>query len=271
MSIANYPPPVDKLLTFGDCSHSPTWPNYLALGLGPEEHIPDLIRMATDEELNQAASDSLEVWAPVHAWRALGQLRAEAAIEPLLSLFRRIDENEDDWVDGQLPEVYGMIGPAAIPALTAYLADTSHGLDARIAAASSLKQIGEMHPGARAECVATLARQLERFAKQDPTLNAFLVGSLLDLEATEVAPLIERAFAADRIDESVAGDWEDVQIALGLKEHRERPPSYGGIPPLFSRSPGEQGDLPTHKRSSKAKAKAKRKQEKKSRRKNRKR
>jgi len=133
---------VDNLLTFGECSPSPEWPDYLALGLGPE-HVPDLIRMATDEELNQAASDSLEVWAPVHAWRALGQLRAEAAIEPLLSLFRRIDENEDDWVDGQLPDVYGMIGPAAIPALTAYLADTSHGLSARISAASSLTYRGD--------------------------------------------------------------------------------------------------------------------------------
>ena len=84
MSTANYPPPVDKLLTFGECSPSPEWPDYLALGLG-SEHVPDLIRMAIDEELNQAASDSLEVWAPVHAWRALGQLHAEAAIEPLLS------------------------------------------------------------------------------------------------------------------------------------------------------------------------------------------
>ncbi len=270
MSTANYPPPVDKLLTFGECSPSPEWPDYLALGLGPE-HVPDLIRMATDEELNQAASDSLEVWAPVHAWRALGQLRAEAAIEPLLSLFRRIDENEDDWVDGQLPDVYGMIGPAAIPALTAYLADTSHGLYARISAASSLKHIGEMHPDARAECVAIFARQLEGFAEQDPTLNAFLVAPLLDLKAVEAAPVIERAFAADRVDESVVGDWEDVQIALGLKEQRETPPSHGWIPPLFSRSLGEPGDLPTHKRSSKTKAKAKRKQEKKSRRKNRKR
>jgi len=128
-----------------------------------------------------------------------------------------------------------------------------------------------MHPDARAECVAIFARQLEGFAEQDPTLNAFLVDPLLDLKAVEAAPVIERAFAADRVDESVVGDWEDVQIALGLKEQRETPPSHGWIPPLFSRSLGEPGDLPTHKRSSKTKAKAKRKQEKKSRRKNRKR
>ncbi|MBI4553084.1 MAG: UPF0175 family protein [Candidatus Latescibacteria bacterium] len=45
-----YPSPVDRLLTFGNCLNFHEWPNYLDLGLGPE-HIPDLIRMATDEEL----------------------------------------------------------------------------------------------------------------------------------------------------------------------------------------------------------------------------
>ena len=73
-----YPPPVSDLLTFGDCSRIGAWPDYLALGLGPQ-HVPDLIRMALDEELHLADPDSLDVWSPVHAWRALGQLRAESA------------------------------------------------------------------------------------------------------------------------------------------------------------------------------------------------
>lgn len=92
-----YGPPVDQLLTYGEGqSVSPDdWPNYLALGLGPE-HIPDLIRMATDEDLNWADSDSLEVWAPLHAWRTLGQFRAEAAVAPLLTLVGTLPDN--DWV-----------------------------------------------------------------------------------------------------------------------------------------------------------------------------
>ena len=58
------------------------WPDYPALGLRME-HVPDLIRMTLDDELHGADSDSREVWAPLHAWRALGQLRAESAIKPL--------------------------------------------------------------------------------------------------------------------------------------------------------------------------------------------
>src|SRR5438093_123369 len=76
----DYKDPVARLLTLGDARPVKTWPNYLELGLS-REHVPELIRMATDDELNWADSESLEVWAPIHAWRALGQLRAEEAAE----------------------------------------------------------------------------------------------------------------------------------------------------------------------------------------------
>jgi hypothetical protein len=77
---ASYSSPVSELLTFGDCRDFREWPDYLDLGLRPE-HVPELIELATDKELNWADPESLEVWAPVHAWRALGQLRAVPAIE----------------------------------------------------------------------------------------------------------------------------------------------------------------------------------------------
>ena len=75
MTISTYTEPVSKLLSYGDCRNFKEWPDYLELGFA-REHVPDLIGMATDEELNWADSDSLEVWAPIHAWRALGQLHS---------------------------------------------------------------------------------------------------------------------------------------------------------------------------------------------------
>ncbi|TVP61729.1 MAG: hypothetical protein EA342_20265 [Leptolyngbya sp. LCM1.Bin17] len=44
-------------------------------------------------------SDSKEVWAPVHAWQALGQLKAEAAMEPLISIFNKKEEIERNRFD----------------------------------------------------------------------------------------------------------------------------------------------------------------------------
>ncbi|NJP08209.1 MAG: DUF1186 domain-containing protein [Leptolyngbyaceae cyanobacterium RU_5_1] len=215
MTAPTYLPPVDKLLTYGDCRNFRNWPKYVKeLGL-EAEHIPELIRMATDPELNWADSDSLDVWAPIHAWRSLGQLKAEAAIDPLLSI---ADELEDsDWFNEDIPEVFAMIGPAAIPSAKTFLADPSHTLYARVAVAECCVKIGQAHLDARADCVAAIQQQLDQFAKNSPDFNGFLVADLLDLEAVEAAPSMERAFAARRVDLSFVGDWLDAQIALGLK------------------------------------------------------
>ena len=217
-----YPYPVSRLLNLGDPRDRREWPVYTALGL-TREHAPDLIRMMLDDDLNNADSESREVWAPLHAWRALGQLRAVEAIEPLLSLLRHIDEHDDDWIGEEVPRVFSMIGAPAMPALTAYLADETQGLFARIAAAHSLEWISRRYAATRDQSLATLSAQLEHFAGQDPTLNAFLISYLLDLEDVEAAPLIERAFASDQVDLAVAGDWEDAQIELGLKTKRAYP------------------------------------------------
>ncbi len=215
----DYPPPVDKLLTYGKSDLGPkNWPDYRELGLGPE-HIPDLIRMATDEELNLADSETPEVWAPVYAWHALGQMRAEAAIEPLLSLFQTL--KEDEWVTEELPEVFGMIGPAALPALDKFIGDISHDEFPRIDAIASMQKIGEHWPDARDESVALLMRHLEHFSENEPDVNAFLILGLVKLQAREAAPLIEQAFAADSVEPFIMGDWDDVQVELGLKSPEE--------------------------------------------------
>lgn len=269
----SYSFPVSRLLTFGDCRDFRGWPNYLDLGLGPE-HVPELIEMATDEELNWADSESLEVWAPVHAWRALGQLRATAAIEPLLHLFHELEDS--DWTGEELPHVYGMIGRTAIPELERYLADASHGLWPRVTAAHSLERIAAEDPSARAECVRVLSRELERFMENDPILNGFLISYLVYLQAVETAPLIERAFVADHVDLSIRGDWEDVQVDLGLKAARETPRTYRPLSSMFDvgRHEVSPPDVPPQANSAEkaaAKAKSKRKQARASRKKNRKR
>jgi hypothetical protein len=221
MTTSTYPSPVDRLLKIGDPREERGKRDYLALGLGPE-HVPDLIRMTQEDGLHDADSESQEVWGPLHAWRALGQLRAEQAIEPLLSLLHRFDDEEDDWVGDDLPVVFGQIGPAAISPLEQYAASSQNPLHARGAAATGLQDIGLAHPEARDAVVAALTRLLENYAEpgRDPALNGFLVSSLVDLEATEAARLMERAFAAGAVEGDMGGDWEDVQIELGLKEER---------------------------------------------------
>jgi hypothetical protein len=264
-----YDPPVDRLLTYGSGKDLPGWPDYLALGLSAE-HVPELIRMALDSELDEPGENNLAGWASLHAWRALGELHAAAAAEPLTALFRRVDELGDDWVGEQLPVVYGMIGAAAIPALSAYLADSAHGLWARTAAAQSLEEIARQHPETRETCVVALSKQLERFVENNVSLNASLVANLVALKAVESAKVIEQAFAFNRVDTMVMGDWEDVQVELGLKTGRVTPRERSEWDQLLTETAPRPGVRPAPASKDKEKAKARRKRAKRSRRKNRK-
>ena len=209
----SYQPPVDKLLTCGvkDWITPDEWPDYWKLGIGPK-HIPVLIQMATDMELHDADAQSTEVWAPMHAWRALGQLRAVEAVEPLLRLFSRLED--DDWVHEELPDVFGMIGPAALPALAEYMANLSHTVSSRISVITSIENIAKRWPGARDECVSLLEKRLERFKENEPLVNGFLVLALVKLGAKEAASLIKPAFDAGFVNTMVTGDWVVVQREL---------------------------------------------------------
>ena len=126
-----------------------------------------------------------------------------------------------------------MIGPAALPPLVRHLADTARPLYSRTLAVEAIAKIGRHHPSARDDVVATLISHLERFESNDREVNAFLVYGLLDLRVTQPAAVaaMEAAHAAECVDESVCGDWEDVQVELGLLPGRLTPKLH----PLFER------------------------------------
>jgi hypothetical protein len=223
----SYLPPVDRLLKLGpEPVRRRTWPDYRTLGL-EERHAPALIRMATDPALQAAEDRDPAGWAPVHAWRALGQLRAPAAAEPLLALLQR--EMESEWVMAEVPAVLGMIGPASLPGATLLLFDDGADEGVRIAASRAITGVGLEYPERRDEAAALLKTQLEDWKGQGRLLNAFLVSGLIDLQETEAAALMEAAFAGNAVDLDVNGDWEDAQVDLGLLPERlTPPPGYEG-------------------------------------------
>jgi hypothetical protein len=224
-----YPPPVDRLLTLGAAVHaSPSeWRDYAALGIGTE-HVEALTQVATELAVRSLLEP--QQWAPVHAWRALGQLglAAASAAPALIALLHQLPE--DDWAAADLRWVLAMLGPGTLEPLAYYVARKERGTFARGVAAEAIAKLAVLHPERRADCVAVLAAQLERHQLQPPLFNAFLVGALLDVRAVEQAPLIEAAYRAGRVDISMCGDWEDMQVMLGLIPERRTPrPNYATL------------------------------------------
>jgi hypothetical protein len=98
-------------------------------------------------------------------------------------------------------------------------------------AIEGLKEIAERHPDSRTECVGILARTLEQHADADGSINGFAVSALIDLAAVEVIDTMREAFRRNSVDISIAGDEEDVEIALGFRECRSTPaPVYQIVP-----------------------------------------
>jgi hypothetical protein len=218
---STFRPPVEQFLHF-DRPGEFDARDYLKEGV-TEADIAELIRMATNRELNRAPFPSSLVWAPIHAWRALGQLHAAQAVEPLLTLLKYIDEDQDDWIGEDLPLIFGQIGPVALAPLGVYLQDTANPLWARVAAQESIHNLAKNFPETREQAIELLTATLERYTENDPILNADMIYSLSRLQATETIPLIEKAFADGYVDESLNGDWEDLQIQFGLKTKRSKP------------------------------------------------
>ena len=220
----NYVDPVNKLLNYGSCEIIKEWPGYLTIGLA-HEHIPELIRMVTDPKLLWADQNSLEVWAPVHAWRALAQLRAEEAIMPIIGLFNEL--SDDEWASDELPKAVSMFGEKAIMPLREFLFDSSNKELARATAANCLEKIGNENSLLKNDCISILAAYLEQSTIDVPTLNGLVIAYLMELEAVDSIDVIRKAFNNGNVDITVAGDLEDVEIHLGLRTKRETPqPNY---------------------------------------------
>ncbi len=218
-----YAPPLDRLLTLGQPPHGTIDINCDELGLRGE-HTRELIRLALDSSLHFAPSDSLAVWAPVYAWRALAALKATEAAWPLTVLLPRMDSGEgDEYIGIELPKVFAALGGVALEPLTSFLADENQGEWSRSTAADALEKIAQRHPALRDDCIKRITSQLGSFANHSETLNASLIWNLAQLKALESMPVIQAAFAAGKVDEAHCGDLDDIEIEMGLKKVRERP------------------------------------------------
>jgi len=273
----NYTEPVVQLLTLGETDlHADQ--DYLGMGF-TREHILELIRLVEDESLRSLPVDENgnsrpETYAQVHAWRTLAQLGAVEAIPTYLGLLHFLDDEQDDFVGEEIPEILGKLGQAAIEPCRTYLSNQENGHSARLAAALALSEIGLNHPESRDACVQALMSSLEDYQNDDKTVNAFTLSYLSDLKAVEAAPLAEAMFADKCVDKSIAGDFEDFQVRAGLLAERLTPrfPVSPGNSPAWSSDWNETGGLrkPQLSPEKAKKEKAKAKQAKKTRKKNKK-
>jgi len=197
------------------------WPDYTQYGFNAQD-VEDLLALVADASLHTAPGGSNDVWAPLHAWRALGQLGDPRAIEPIIAMFDTLCE--DDWALDELPVVLAMLGPEAIGPLTDFLNNRTHAKFARGMAVSALDEIAQHDPASRDSVVRIITDYLEYPDPDTSGLNGWAVSSLITLEARESIETLRRLYQGGNVDLFACGDIEDVEIELGLRERRSTPP-----------------------------------------------
>lgn len=208
-------------MTLGQPGRNPQWPDYLSLYGFSAADIPELITLLTDETFNELDSSHLELWAPLYAWRILGQLASTEAIAPMVSGFDSL--LEDDYAFDDSPIAIGMIGPAAIPALWAYWQQPGKDQFSYVMALDSLYEIATRHPASRAQVLECYQRYMAKPITSAFNLNGLLISRLIDMGASELIEDIRHLFALDCVDISCAGDLEEVEMWLGLPSERSTP------------------------------------------------
>lgn len=228
----DYDESVRRLIFVGENDHfkPEEWPNHVAdFGLGMDD-VPELLRMVADKNLQNDDTDGPELWARTHAWRALGRLQAQAAVQPLLSLLDI--EDYDEFLADEIPAICALIGKNAIPELADFLLKEQQKPIQFDVAIFSLKTIAKQYPDMRDECIAVFVKILENEEHANGEKNGLAIWALLDLMAVETIDVIRAAFRRNAVDLSLAGDEEDVEIALGLRTRRATPkPRYQTLPP----------------------------------------
>lgn len=227
---SDFSEPVLALTQLGeDPARQRGFPDYIELVGLTAEHIPELIRIIEDFDLFFMPDDDLddedpaEGYAPIHAWRALGQLKAEEAIPALVDLVMQVDDWDIDWVIEEIPFVMAEIGPACIPALAGYLKEKEKEEWATATLSGAIAEIGKAHPESRDACVASLEEGLKNYETNLPYMNASMIHDLTTLNASESAELVKKVYESENVDLSLNGDYEDFQIEVGLLEERITP------------------------------------------------
>jgi hypothetical protein len=278
-----YPAILARLSQLEDDPYDITEHNLLSWGI-TTEMVPDLIETILDEKYY--GDDESIRYPHLYAYIALGQLKTPAAIDGLILGVKKWSHGLwFEWFSDGVADIFGSIGSIAIPPLTEVIQDATLSLDTRTNAISYLHKISVANPEERDQCVATILKVLGEFADNDPELNGLIIMYLVDdFKAMEAAPIIEAAYAADRVALEFIGDWEDVQVHFGLISERITPKRNYlmsgnfsaedlALDRAFARQSGQIDDIITAQKNqfkiSNDKTKAKRKDQKKSRKKNR--
>ncbi len=182
--------------------------------------IPELLHMGMDSDL---VEQSMGPW---HAARLLNELRSDAAPE-LKILANWLDRTSaEDWQPWIGAKMFGKIGGYTFEELEAFARDPRHGNAIREAAIHELVERANLQPILRSNLMILIRDLLNRHDADQASEERFtanLIANAVDLNAQELLPDIQRAYAEDRVDQQIIDEaytYKKLGLAVAPKSPR---------------------------------------------------
>lgn len=179
------------------------WLDYRAVLPADEYREPYLLSLLNDDSFAHAPEGSPLPWVPLHAWRALGQMRSLALIDPVLRL-----AEDDAYIHAysDFEKLSAELGEPAIDPLVAILADQTRSVCSRTLSAVGLGAIGRTAAGAtRSRIIEELMDQIRNHAA-DGWINGAAAGALIAMQEHAVGPELLRMYKQGHIQGFVRKD-----------------------------------------------------------------
>lgn len=194
---------VTSIRELGEVFDVQPWLDYRAVLSADEYRESYLLSLLNDESFAHAPEGSPLPWVPLHAWRALGQMRSLALIDPVLRL-----AEDDAYIHAysDFEKLSAEIGEPAIDPLIAILTDQTRSVCSRTLSAVGLGAIGRSAAGAtRTRIIEALMDQIRNHAT-DGWVNGAATGALIAMQEQAVGPEVLRMYKQGQIQGSVRKD-----------------------------------------------------------------
>jgi hypothetical protein len=201
---------ISAIFQFGICEINQQWPDYVGQLSLIEEDILELIEIVENSNLAMVSTGcSIEDCAPMHAWRALGQIGALGAVKPLFQALINQKNDEAFWYAIELPEVIRLIGLHSINIITSFLNENSDiEWNYQLIVVQSLVNVALANPESREHVISIITHFLEDYKTNYSSHNACLIKELSRLEAKKVSTLVRNIISEDEIDFEFVTDEE---------------------------------------------------------------
>lgn len=190
---------MERLINFGVARLNEEWPDYVTKLKLTDNHIDKLIDIIYDVRFDDLPEEDVRCFASVHAYRSLGQLKAEKAIIPLLNFIHNNKEEDFTWELIEFEKVFKLIGNNGVVLLLKVFSDSKYDFAIRECVFNSLTSIIKESKTHLRIVLNIMKEVLEDYENNDIYLNMLIINKLMGYNYTNAIKIVEQVMLKRKV------------------------------------------------------------------------